>query len=391
MNHMDGYLTTLQILALLVGGMCYALLGSIKVPLAKRLDIGEDKVGGLISAFGFTMIPMAFAAGFLTDSVGREIVLAAACGILIASVLVLANVNSYIVAVISVLLLGTGWSALVNVLNTLQGPAFLPFFGEDAPLSRAMNMGDFIFGIGAFVMPIATAFMLVRVGLRKTFSSFSLLIVVTLGFVFLVNWEPLTPVKVAAEDASFEKLVSDTTVLLCCLAFFFHVPMETCIGVWATTLMKDQGVPDGRASSLLSVFWMAFTLSRLVAALTIVAGTDHVILIVLSGVCVGLTLGLAASKSIQMTSGLIILSGAIMGPIFPILISLLISHVQSDLSEQLVGRAIGLFFCIGGIGWAVVPLLVGKIAQKTSVQKAFFVVAGAAAGLTVVTVVLNFV
>ena len=388
---MDGYLTTLQIFGLLVGGMCYALLGSIKVPLAKQLDIEEGKVGGLISAFGFTMIPMAFAAGFLADAIGREVVLAAACGILIASVLVLANVNSYFVAVISVLLLGTGWSALVNVLNALQGPAFLPFFGAGAPLSTAMNMGDFIFGIGAFVMPIATVFMLVRVGLRKTFSSFSLLIVVTLGFVFLVNWEPLTPVKVAAEDASFGRLVSDTTVLLCCIAFFFHVPMEACIGVWATTLMKDQGVSDGRASSLLSVFWMAFTLSRLVAALTIVAGTDHVVLIVLSGVCVGLTLGLAASKSKQGTSGCIILSGAVMGPIFPILIALLVSHVQNDLNEQLVGRAIGLFFCIGGIGWAVVPLMVGKIAQKTSVQKAFFVVAGAAACLTVVAVLLNFV
>jgi fucose permease len=388
---MDAYLTTLQTLGLLVGGMCYALLGSIKVPLAKRLDIEEGKVGGLISAFGFTMIPMAFAAGFLADAIGREVVLAAACGILIASVLVLANVNSYIVAVISVLLLGTGWSALVNVLNALQGPAFLPFFDEGAPLSTAMNMGDFIFGIGAFAMPIATAIMLARVGLRKTFLSFSVLIVVTLGFVFLVHWEPLTPVKVATEDASFGRLVSDTTVLLCCLAFFFHVPMEACIGVWATTLMKDQGVSDGRASSLLSVFWMAFTLSRLVAALTIVAGTDHVILMVLSGVCVGLTFTLAASKSKEMTSGLIILSGAVMGPIFPILIALLITHVQSDLSEQLVGRAIGLFFCIGGIGWAVVPLLVGKIAQKTSVQKAFFVVAGAAACLTVVAVVLNFV
>ena len=388
---MDGYLTTLQIFGLLVGGMCYALLGSIKVPLAKQLDIEEGKVGGLISAFGFTMIPMAFAAGFLADAIGREVVLAAACGILIASVLVLANVNSYFVAVISVLLLGTGWSALVNVLNALQGPAFLPFFGAGAPLSTAMNMGDFIFGVGAFAMPIATAIMLARVGLRKTFSSFSVLIVVTLGLVFLVNWEPLTPVKVAAEDASFGRLVSDTTVLLCCIAFFFHVPMEACVSVWATTLMKDQGVSDGRSSSLLSVFWMAFTLSRLVAALTMVAGTDHVILMVLSGACVGLTLGLAASKSKEMTSGFIILAGAVMGPIFPILSALLITHVQSDLSEQLVGRAIGLFFCIGGIGWAVVPLLVGKIAQKTSVQKAFFVVTGAAACLTVVAVLLNFV
>ena len=60
---MDVFLTTMQILALTVAGMCHALLGSVKVPLAKKLQINEDKVGGLLSAFGFTTIPMAFAAG----------------------------------------------------------------------------------------------------------------------------------------------------------------------------------------------------------------------------------------------------------------------------------------------------------------------------------------
>ena len=56
---MDLNLTVMQALALAIAGMCHALIGSVKVPLAKQLDIPESRVGGLVSIFGFTLIPMA--------------------------------------------------------------------------------------------------------------------------------------------------------------------------------------------------------------------------------------------------------------------------------------------------------------------------------------------
>jgi MFS family permease len=89
------------------------------------------------------MIPMAFAAGIMADEIGRDLVLGIALGIMICSVLVLANAKTYTAAVIAVLLLGTGWSALVNVLNALQGPAFLPFFGKDTPNAGWHGSYDF--------------------------------------------------------------------------------------------------------------------------------------------------------------------------------------------------------------------------------------------------------
>jgi len=385
----DTYLTTMQILGLAIGGMCHSLLGSIKVPLADRLNIKEDKVGALVSAFGFTMIPMAFAAGIMADEIGRDLVMGIALGIMICSVLVLANAKTYTAAVIAVLLLGTGWSALVNVLNALQGPAFLPFFGKDAPLSSAMNLGDFVFGAGAFVMPIATAFLLVKVGLKKTFSWFAVLMAISLVCVFFVDWEVLKPDTTQVIDNWLEVLLTDSVVLICCIAFFFHVPTEACVALWATTLMKDRGVTDGKASTLLSVFWLVFTVSRLVAALLMPAGMDHTILIVLAMTCTAATLGLALSRSQQTTVRWIILLGAIMGPIFPILIAQLVGHVGGNIDAQLIGRAIGLFFCIGGIGWALMPLIVGKVAVKASVQKAFLLISAGAACLTILTFILS--
>ena len=156
----DTYLTTMQVAALSIAGMCHALIGSIKVPLARQLDIDESRVGGLVSVFGFTLIPMAFAAGIFADSFGPDKVLVAGFLLLILSVLVLAHLKSYRMAVLSVLLLGTGWSALVNVLNATQGPSFLPLDEIADRLSYAMNLGDFVFGMGAFLMPIVAGYSL---------------------------------------------------------------------------------------------------------------------------------------------------------------------------------------------------------------------------------------
>ena len=171
---MDLNLTVMQSLALAIAGMCHALIGSVKVPLAKQLEIPESRVGQLISVFGFTLIPMAFAAGYFADTVGRNLVVEAGFVLVIVSVLVLATLKSYKMALVSILLLGTGWSALVNVLNALQGPAFLS--RDDVSvvnLPFAMNLGDFIFGMGAFIMPIVVTVMIKKTGLKTTFVSFA--------------------------------------------------------------------------------------------------------------------------------------------------------------------------------------------------------------------------
>ncbi len=376
----------MQITALTAAGMCHALLGSIKVPLSERLNIDEGKVGGLVSIFGFTLIPMAFAAGILADSQGKKFVVVLGCILLIASVCVLAHVRSYLMALISVLLLGTGWSAMVNVLNALQGPAFLPL-KDDAPLSFAMNLGDFIFGLGAFVMPIAIAWSLKAFDLKGTFLAFAAIIAIPLLLSLAVDWKPLTTESTEVVDNAFQILLGDKIVLLCCIAFFFHVPIEATVATWATTLMKDRDLPDQTTSLLLSVFWGTFTLSRLAAALLIPAGYDHLIAVFLAILCIGFSLGLVISKSGQLTAGLLLAAGAILGPLFPILIAVLVGHVL-DTNAALQGRAIGLFFCIGGIGWAVIPLIVGQVAKNSSVQKGFIVIAGCASCLTILCVLL---
>ncbi len=403
---MDLNLTVMQSLALAIAGMCHALIGSVKVPLAKQLEIPESRVGQLVSVFGFTLIPMAFAAGYFADTVGRNLVAEAGFILVIFSVLVLATLKSYKMALVSILLLGTGWSALVNVLNALQGPAFLSRSDVSVDnLPFAMNLGDFIFGMGAFIMPIVVTMMIKKTGLKTTFLSFAVLVALPLVLCFSIDLNEyvkefdalksgVATVEVAeaadtinpaeSPELGFGDLFSDSIVLLCCFAFFFHVPVEACVGAWATTLMMDRGTTESRATSLLSVFWLAFTVSRLIAALTLPAGSHEVAIIGFAVILLAVVYGLIKSRKADSTNLLIVVAGLILGPIFPILIAFLVGHVDVTLQ----GRAIGLFFCIGGIGWALIPFLVGRQADKNGLQKSFYIVAGCVVGLMLTTILL---
>ncbi len=383
---MDPMLTSMQVAALVVAGMCHALLGSIKVPLARQLKIDEARVGGLVSIFGFTLIPMVLAFGFLVDALGEQAVLAGGFALLIVSLILLARLANYGSALVAVLLLGTGWSALVNVLNVTSPPAFLsPEHNDDAHLPYAMNMGDFVFGMGAFLTPILVAFLLRRISLARSFLILATFAVVPVLLGLGVEWQRLKSPATETVAQGLLILLSDPVVWLCCLAFFCHVPIEASVAAWATTLMTDKKVSEGSASTLLSVFWLTFMGSRLITALTLPAGADKILVISLAGLCVVFTLGIAFSRSATVTCAMVVAAGLILGPIFPTLIAILLGHVPKPLH----GRAVGLFFCIGGIGWTFVPLLIGWTAKRTNVQRAFLIAALSAVLLTGLCLVLR--
>lgn len=451
---MDSWLTSMQVAALAVAGMCHALLGSVKVPLAARLKIDEGRVGGLVSVFGFTLIPMVLVFGFLVDAVGKQTVLGGGFALLIVAMVLLAatialggpqlaqdpkepmkekesapsppvekggshvtapgfrdqnpylspspippstdsNTNSrpqpllpsYLLALIAVLLLGTGWSALVNVLNVTSPPAFLPPEEIKSRMSYAMNMGDFVFGMGAFLTPLLVAYLTRKLNLSSTLLFLASLAIVPVLLGFYVNWdaEVLNPKNTETVAGGLAQLLTNPIVWLCCLAFFCHVPVEAAVATWATTLMTDKGVKEGAASTLLSVFWLTFMSSRLIAALTLPKGWDTTLVIGMAVLCIAFTIGIAFSRHAWLTCAMVILAGCILGPIFPTLIAILLSHLPGELH----GRAVGIFFCIGGIGWTAIPILIGAYAKRTSVQQAFLIATGSAVMLTLLCVLLK--
>jgi len=377
-------LLVLVIIILVATGMGTALLGSIKVTLARNLRIDEARIGGLLAAFGFTLIPAMFAVGFVSDLVGRQPVTIGGSILFAVSLAVLAQATGYRMVLAATVLLSAAWATLINVVNPLS----LPAFGGTA--AYAINLGCFIFGVGSFVTPLGVAFLVRRLALRNT-----LLLLATTGIVIAVlacgTHFPATapaPAQQAGTTAAapgLGTLLGDAVMWLCALALFFYMPAEATMAAWATTYVTDKGMKEGSASALLSGFWIAYTASRLVTALTLPKGSETLVILGLSLVSVGVWVAVVLCRGRGLTAALVIAVGVIFGPIYPTLVAVLLGHFPGSLH----GRAIGLFFTLGGLGCTALPMLIGAYARRTSVQRGFILAAASAAGLALIALLLH--
>lgn len=178
--------------------------------------------------------------------------------------------------------------------------------------------------------------------------------------------------------------IVDPTLLLCGLALFFYAPLEASMAAWATTLLGDRDVKPERAAGVLSGFWLAFMLARLITAFTLPAQSEAIFILILGLICVAVLLGVVLSRGAGTGMGLVVAAGFVFGPIFPTIMAILLGYFHPSVH----GRAVGLLFAIGGIGWTIVPILIGAYARRTSVQRGFAVAVAAAVGLCVIASIL---
>ena len=102
------------------------------------------------------------------------------------------------------------------------------------------------------------------------------------------------------------------------------------------------------------------------------------------GLDTALLTAVVLSRGRHLSAALVVGAGFVFGPIFPTILAVLLGHFEPPVH----GRAVGIFFAIGGIGWSVVPMLIGAYSRRASVQRGFAIAVAAAAGLSVVAAIL---
>lgn len=367
------YLQVFLIVALPLIGLVYALLGSLKLSLAEKLKLDEGKVGRLVAGFGMMVGPTIMACGFLTDALGRKGVFLGGMALIAVAIFLLARGKTYAAATLAVLLLGAGWSGTVNVGNVLMRVSVV----DQLNLTRWMNFYDCIFGFGAFTAPFVLGLLLKRAGYGTGLSILAVIMLVPVAMGAVANMNPDTAEAVATSSAvGLSSLFQSKGFWIAGLAFLFYVPIESSVAGWATTLVTKQGPGSERMASIaLSGFWLAFMASRLIVSLTGVHGKELGFLLILSLACVALMLALVALRGKEAVAGVVILCGAVCGPVFPTLIGVYLKGVDASL----LGRAVGFFFAFASIGWTALPAGIGAVARKTDdIQRGFTVAVASA-------------
>jgi FHS family glucose/mannose:H+ symporter-like MFS transporter len=341
-----------------VVGMVLALLGSIKLPLAKRLHLHETRVGNLLAALFLAIIPMMLVSGVLIDSWGVQWVLIVGSLLTALGLTALAMSRNYGEALGSVLLIGGSGACLSNASGVLMPAAFFP--DNEA---ASLNLGNVFFGLGALVTPALGELLVERLSYRKAMA--------VLAMVCLLP--ALTAIVPAdfpqAAGGNFMGVLSSPIVWLAGLAFLVYAPLEGIMATWTTTLMTDLGTVQRRAALALSAFWLAFLAGRLGVVFleqgALPRGSDPWLVMGLALFAAMALGGLAGAPTGGEALSRLLLVGLFLGPIFPTLVGIVFQKFPDQ-----KGTAFGAMFCIGAVGNLILPPMFGAYARRHSVIRA---------------------
>jgi fucose permease len=154
-------------------------------------------------------------------------------------------------------------------------------------------------------------------------------------------------------------------VWLSLLLFFLYTGSEVTLGTWAYTLLTEsRGVPPEAAGLLVGSYWAMFTVGRLIAG--VFAKKIGVYKLVMSGLVValigaGLLWWNPASATNLVAVGVI---GFAIAPIFPGLVS----ETGQRVGPRFAANTIGMQISTGALGMALIPSLVGVLAESISLE-----------------------
>ena len=357
-------------------GICFAILGSIKLRLAEKLDIDDEKAGSLISALMFSSMIMILIIGPMQDFLGYKpiaIVGFAAAGICL---WLLAAAPSYGAALGACLLLGVG-AMCVNTSGNTLAPQVM--FGGDNP-NAALNLNNVFFGLGAFLTPLLVGKLIKKLGYKTAVSVFGAVCVVPILWAIPISY----PETQGFAFADYINWITHPAVLVGGIALFCYIGLESSMGGFITTYLKDAGYEEDSAGNWLSGFWISLMIARVVAALilsqvAVPGGAVITGLAVLAIVAIGIMVTAETKKAGAVGT---ILAGLSFGPIFPTIVG--VTYGKSAAS----GSVFGLIFAIGLLGGVTVPYLIGRYSARLTIRKSLKIALGVAVLLTVINLSL---
>jgi fucose permease len=339
------YATAVTICGAAVFGVVLALLGSVKLALARQLDLGGRRLAGLLATLNLAFIPMTVLAGLLTDWWRPRLVLLLGSVGTSVGLYVMSRAPTYRRAVWATLLMGLGAAFVSTATIKLMVVAFAPVQG-----ARGLSLGYVFIALGALLTPAVADVLVHRLDFRRAVAFLALLCLIpgllcalpVLGDqVSKLFPDSDAPTRVTLFDADlFSKLV------LAGVVFFFYAPLEAAISVWATTYLTQLGYGERKAAWLLCGFWAALLGSRFLLAVIPFQPVWYPWLIIVPALLTVVALGnMAGSAETSAPRIGLLLLGFLLGPIFPTLLGVVHNCFPKEL-----GSAYGLVFAAGSLG-----------------------------------------
>jgi fucose permease len=359
-------------------GVVISSIGALKLSVARELNLDNRQVAGMISALMLTSAIVVLLVGPLVDAFGHRPL--AVVGLVTGAVglSLLVSARNYATAIAACTVLGVGGICACTVSSTLM-PLVL-FGGKNPP--AASNLGNAFFGLGAFFTAMIVGIAQKGRGYRTAGHCLALVVLTVVVPALLADYPK---VNSGFEFSQAIGLLGNAVVVVAALAFFMNTGIENTMGNWVTTYGVNLGYSDGDANMLLSAFWVSIMVSRLATASIITPQTGAIVSATMALVVLVVLGAMRVTKSKWMAAVLVLLVGAMLGPITPTITGVMFSKLPANI----FGSAFAIFFAIGLIGATSIPAAVGLVSRKRTIQHAFAIPMVAAVLIAVFATLLN--
>lgn len=368
------YIIVLILLVFFVISFLTNILGPIIPAIIKDFDLSLTLVAVLPFSFFLAYGLMSIPSGILVEGIGAKRVMQFAFILAFIGALSFAMFPVYLVALLSLFIIGTGMAMLQVVINPLLREAV----GQHR-LAFYSLLGQLCFGAASFLSPLAYSYLTVNMqantgdGLVFQFlvnlvpnnlpwvSLYWLFALISLLMLVIISLSKFPLLKVKSDERvgalkTHLALIKDPFVILFFLGIFLYVGTEQGIANWMSQFLytNHQFDPEQEGAKAVSLFWGLMTAGTFVGLFFVkLMDSRHVLIIFSAGAILSLGLGLFATNYISFYA--FAATGFFIAVMWPIIISLALNSVQKH-HGSLAGILIS-----GIVGGAVIPFLIGWV------------------------------
>lgn len=357
-----------------------AVLGTVfGLPaMHERLQVSLAQQGTLFLLLYLGIFVASLVVGPSVDHLGNKANLLASSLIVASAMVFFANAHSFATASVAAILLGIGGGGLNTCTNVLVSDLYA---GQRGPM---LNLLGIFFGVGALSIPLTAA------SIEGRFTIPQLFLFCAVLAILCSLWYAATPFPPSRATQAFSwgellEVARYSGVLLLAFILFLESGNEACIAGWTSTYVNSAGYSPQVATFVLSAYWAALMLSRMLAA-RMLRGVTKAQLVVSSAV---LSLGgcavLLSAHSLTFLFAGTAMIGLSYGPIFPTTLA-----IAGDRYSQRAGTVFGLLFSIALVGGMTLPWAVGQLSQRIGVHVGMIVPALGAIGIVVLSLAVFF-
>ena len=356
------------------------------IPVVKQsFELSNAMAGLLPFAFFIAYGVMSIPSGILLDKTNAKLMTVLPFGLAAFAAFGFFRFPFYPVYLVSLFLIGIGMAMLQVTINPLLRAA-----GGERHFAAFSVFGQLFFGLGAYLAPqvyknlvtglgeqsSSTGFLgfmkeitpveLPWLGLYWVFGILALVMVLILGIIHLPAIS-LSSEEQAGSSQSYWNLIKSRTGMLYFFGIFAYVGTEQGVGNWISEfLFQYHSVdPQTTGANTVSLFWASLTFGCFLGLIIIkLFDSRHVLIGASLGAIIALLAALVGSREIALVAFPAVgFFGSVM---WSIIVSLALNSVASN-----HGSFSGIL-CTGIMGGAIVPLLVGFLADAFGLRIGMF-------------------